>query len=145
MDNEPYRILSHDATVTQVLELKRRAGGASYMEFPLPDGKVADVAWLDANEDVYIFEVKTTYKASLAQNAYEKYWRFCNYLFLVVPGMSAMQWGRLKLEMCWMPQSSRVGIMGADPYRMPVFHAPTFHAMRPEHRASIIQTFRRMC
>lgn len=145
MDNEPYRILSHHAAVTQVLDIKRRLGGKGYMEFPLPNGRVADVIWIDPHNEVYIFEVKTEYKASLAESAYEKYWRFANYLFLVVPGLSAQAWGLAKLDMAWLPQSAKVGIMGCDPYRMPIFHQPTFHKISPESRAGIDLTFRRMC
>jgi DNA repair protein MmcB-like len=141
MDNEPYRDMGHHEAVRYLAEHLSSKPGKVRTEFVLPDGKRADVAWIDAFDDVFIFEVKTAYKASLAQAAYDKYWRWCNYLFLAIPGFSAQLWGISRVTMCHLPQTERVGVMAIDRLDMPVFHPPRFHGLIGESRLKVLQSF----
>lgn len=135
MDHEPYRVLSHADCIAEIVAMLEPKGGVVRPEYVLPDGRRADVLWLDPQGDVYIFEVKHAYKASLAAMAWQKYFRWCNYLWLAVPALVAADIGRLRVTMLDFPSSAAVGIMGVYPASTAVYHPPREHRLLAEKRA----------
>lgn len=139
MLNEALGTPSHDEAKIMIADHMRAKGGVVRSELVLPDGKIADVAWSDPFDDLFIFEVKTVYKHSLAINAWEKYGRWCDYLFLVIPGLTAMDWPRWRFEHQAHFFSNRVAVMGIDHCGTYVYHPPRQTGLIAENRLQMLQ------
>jgi hypothetical protein len=84
MDGDAYRDMTH-AEMQQVI-WRRVAAFAEYanVEQRLPNGKIADVFY-QVGAVTVIVEVKTLLKASLIENAWNKYNGHCDYLAIAAP------------------------------------------------------------
>lgn len=58
---------------------------AAIREYTLPHGRIADVIAFDRNQEIHIFEVKTSLKESLNLATLAKYRPYCHYLWVAFP------------------------------------------------------------
>lgn len=82
MDNEPYRDLSHLELIATVSDWLRSQGNQVTNEHVLPDGKRADIIYSTTEGAIHIVECKLIQTDPLIVAAYEKYYKFCNALWL---------------------------------------------------------------
>lgn len=139
MDNEPYYDLTHHQARDLWAAGRRERGWLVRTEFKLPDDRIADVVALDPCDDIYIFEVKSFYADHLAQAAFEKYHRWSNYLFMVVPHLSVEAWRCQERSLGFATNTARVGVISLSRDHDQVLHPPAFHALIGEHRLRIMQ------
>lgn len=142
MDNEPYRDFTHSDVIAGIVEYCHALGGHVQVECPMPDGKRADVCWVDCFDNVHIFEAKIFYRESYARQAYSKYYRWCNYLYLAVPHLTMQQWGMLRLQGCWDTSANRVGMLTLNLDGTHILHEPHYHLVLAENRERVIRAVR---
>lgn len=137
MDNEAYRDLGHHETRDLIMVTMRERGMVAMREVRLPNNTIADVAAMDRKDDIYIFEVKTLWKASLAESAWRKYYPFCNYLYVVVPGLTQSRFALLDCGMIFTPVSDAVGVMSSSRDEDEILKPAQFHTMQDSVKRAV--------
>lgn len=143
MDNEPYRDLTHDEAADLVAATAQRAGNKAYREFPLPNGRVADVLIKTAQGNIEIIEVKLNFKASYAESAFDKYWPYCHRLYLAIPGLAQQHNEPDLWPLRWSTNAERVGLIGVDLGGLTWLRIPDTHAMLFDAQQSLLRTLPR--
>jgi hypothetical protein len=82
MDNEPYRDFTHEEAVQTLYWKLLENDTQAKSEYWLPNGKRADVVYLDEAEQVHVIEVKDYVVPSLLTATVTKYRSMANYLWL---------------------------------------------------------------
>lgn len=129
MDNEPYTDLTHAEAVLFVAAEARRAGNQAWPEFVLPSGKRADVLVITSQGNIEIVEVKVQYFASLAEDAFDKYWSWCHRLYLGLPNLRTGQPETGLWPLRWSGKAERVGLIGIDREGLTWLRIPDTHTM----------------
>lgn len=96
MDNEPYRDLTHLELIATVSDWLRSQGNQVTNEFPLPDGRVADIVYTTPGGAIHIVECKLLLTSTLVSQATDKYYRWCNALWMAAN--NAEQWFNFPYE-----------------------------------------------
>lgn len=79
-------------------------------EWKLPNERIADVYYVDKGI-VHIIEVKTELKDSLIVEAFSKYSKYCDYLYIAAGRQPYIrELGSLEM-LCWKRAIDKVGIM----------------------------------
>ncbi len=126
MDNEPYRDLTHNEACDLLAGFLRQQQIHVFREQPLPSGKIADILYFDRSMDISIVEVKTVLKASLVDQAWDKYKPWCHRLYVAVPNLTRSEVDCAPWIVQWRNTRSRLGVIGV--YRDRV------HIIRSAHR-----------
>lgn len=64
---------------------------ATFTEFKLPNGRIADIISYMPNLEIHIIEVKTTLKASMADYTILKYRGYANKLYIAAPDAEVLR------------------------------------------------------
>lgn len=135
MINECNSDLGHDeAADLMQLYLSRRSITA-HREFRLPDSRIADLFIAYSNGEFEIIEVKKEYKANLLHAAADKYQRWCNFLTVAVPTLSAQELDRLKAEANVHSSHGPVGLTHVTRTGYTVLRAPSHRYVAPSLQA----------
>lgn len=129
MDNEPYYALTHHGAADLVAAELRRIDWRTEREFTLPDGRIADLLCKTDDGDFAIIEVKMELKASLLDDAWRKYGRWSNLLWLAVPDLIYGKVEPGETSPTWRTQRDAVGILGVYHGGIAAYRAPHMRAM----------------
>ena len=141
MDNEPYRDLGHHEAAELLAELLRSAGNMVQREFWLPDGRIADLFWVTPEKYLVIAEVKLELKASLLDQAMEKYSRWCHRLWFVVPHLDLPGPYDPRQSAMWRQPRDSLGLMGVHRDSLALYRQPEERAMPGKRYAALHALF----
>lgn len=106
-----YQVYEHNECVT---EIARREGPSASVLAPnlsLPNGKIADLALVTRSRELHIYEVKTRWRHHLMLEAWEKYARFADYLWLVSLQLSPAEWEHFTAISSWPDPAQAMGVI----------------------------------
>lgn len=137
MDNEPYRDLSHHEARDLIPHLWSENTDGARREFKLPCGHVADVLLRSSLGEIVIVEVKLSLRDSLVQQAWEKYGRWCDRLYVAIPDLRIKRLSDVPFLLEWTERSEKVGILGVYRDSLAVVRNAQHRRMEPSCRAKI--------
>lgn len=140
MDNEPYRVIGHHEARDITAAILRERGGTASTEHKLPSGKICDVFHVSAEGIIEIFEVKTTIKPSLLDDARSKYAHWCNRLWVVVPAATYQHVRLVTDEGCWRSGREMIGLMGVCHDALYALRTPCEQTIHPKLRQALLET-----
>lgn len=82
---EANEVLSHFGLVNRAVSILRRRGIEVVTELKLPNGRIADIAYLGAADRLHIIEAKIDFRPGHLTEARYRYGQFCDFLWIAVP------------------------------------------------------------
>jgi hypothetical protein len=114
-----YQVMDHHACVADIVERYRRSSTVIASEYRLPNNRIADVIAVTTMGTLVIWEVKTRWRASELGEAWDKYSRYCDQLWLVSLSLSPGDWDAFNAVTGFGDRTAATGIMsylGGQPY-----------------------------
>lgn len=109
-----------------------------YQEFPLPDRTIADVLAYRPDAGFTIAEVSTVYSASKAERTFDKYYKWCNKLYLVTADEMQLPAGEGKKLIDWLDNHRNIGLIYLNKRRMVVMRPAIQHNL-DEHTTNLLR------
>jgi DNA repair protein MmcB-like len=86
-------------------------GWTVFQEFALPDRTIADVFGYRQQHGFIIAEVSPTYSASKGERTFNKYYRWCNKLYIVSADEMKLEYGEGAKLIQWMNKNKNMGLL----------------------------------
>lgn len=109
-----------------------------YQEFPLPDRTIADVLAYRNDAGFTIAEVSPVYSASKAERTFDKYYKWCNKLYLVTADEMTLPAGEGKKLIDWLDKHRNIGLIYLNKRRMMVMRSAIQHNL-DEHTTNLLR------
>ena len=138
----------HTELEVRVTEFLTKYYSFPTVNFRLPTGRIADLILITPAREVWIIEVKTVLKHSLIIEAAEKYYRYCNRLFVAAPESEIFALPRPSPSPHFRDPAEDVGLMSVTPRAVQIFRearqkqisGDTFDYLRVKLRERITHT-----
>jgi hypothetical protein len=133
MDNEPYRDLTHLELIATVSDWVRSQGHQVTNEHRLPDGRVADVIYLADGGSINIIECKVVYNQTLIDQAYDKYYQWCNRLWVASNRRARFETSGATSSLDFAEGARIVGLIEVGRDRLAIEKTAMFHNLDREN------------
>lgn len=131
MDNEPYRDLSHLELIATVSDWLRSLGNRVTNEHVLPSGKRADVIYQTPGGAIHIVECKLIRTETLICKAYDKYYQWCNGLWVASNDQTRIVPLGVYASPSWKPSQEKVGLINVGRCAVAVVKPAACHTLDP--------------
>jgi hypothetical protein len=115
----------HTQLETRIIEWCQTFNHYPLLNFRLPTGKIADVIYITRNNEITIIEVKTTLYDYVAEQAIQKYARYCNYFYLAAPIREAEQFAVTYPVLSWKRATFQAGVLAIGDRTVATLRQPT--------------------
>jgi hypothetical protein len=136
MDNEPYRDIGHHEAADIIASIIGERNAKTWREYRLPSGVIADVFVVLEDGTTEIYEVKSTFKASLLDAARGKYAHWANRLWYAVPNLTCMAIEDERPSIVWRQGRDQLGLVGVYRNALAIYRQPVHTDMLASLRAA---------
>lgn len=114
MINEANSAPSHRDMIELLRRYIKETAAGVQVEYTLPNGKRADLAYASIYGQIHVIEVKTIVRPYLLSSALNKYSRFCHYLWLAAPEGEPGLSGPTGTIWHWGTHEDRIGMIAVS-------------------------------
>lgn len=129
MDNEPYRDLNHLELIATVSDWLRAFNNRVTNEHVLPNGKRADIIYTTSGGAIHIVECKLIRSETLIYAAYDKYYQWCNGLWVASNDQTRFSPSAAYPTLEWRESQCKVGLINVGRGAVAVVREAAAHTL----------------